>query len=65
SRRFDPSHPVFLAIFVFLSTMIFDLLIGKPWLGEALIMVFLSIAIRPILKYYSQTFDRETIRLRV
>ncbi len=64
SRRFDPTHPVFLAVFVFLAAAIIDLVAHRPWLGEAIVLAILSLLLRPLLAYYRRDFDRETIKLK-
>lgn len=65
SRRFDPTHPVFLVIFVFLAATAANLVLGKPWLGESAILAILSFFLRPVLKHYSEGFDRGEIRLKI
>lgn len=63
SRRFNPTHPVFLAIFVFLAATVENLILQEPWLGEGLILVLLALLIRPVAKFYQESLDR-TLRLR-
>ncbi len=80
SRKFDPLHPVFLPIFVFRSTIIYQLLASpalsadRPageltvnylvWL-EALILALLALLVRPLIKYFSLGFERGGIRLKI
>ena len=65
SRKFDPSHPAFLAIFIFISVVLYNLMMQKPWLVEAVLLTGLSMLLRPVLRKYSADFDRDSIKLKV
>jgi rod shape-determining protein MreD len=65
SRRFDPAHPVFLSVFVFLVSVISNIVLGKPWLISGLVLAALSLLVRPLVKYYAGDFVRGEIKLKV
>lgn len=64
SRRFDLTHPLFLALFVFLASLVWNLIAKEPWLGEGLILAALSLLIRPIIKFYQEDITHERLRLK-
>lgn len=65
SRRFDPAHPVFLFIFVFLVLTIFNLFLKKPWLPEGVVLALLSLLTRPAIKFYQEELDRGKLKLKI
>jgi len=65
SRRFDPAHPVFLFIFVFLSSTTYNLIFKTPWLIEGVILGLLSLLTRPAIKFYQEEIDREKLKLKI
>lgn len=65
SRRFDVSHPIFLPVFVFICSGLTGFSRSGLWFKKALILALLAVLLRPLVKYYRQDFDRQTIRLKV
>lgn len=65
SRRFDPSHPVFFALFVFLASTIYNLIFKSPWLIEGIILALLSLLARPVVKFYQEEVGREKLKLKI
>ena len=65
SRRFDPSHPVFLSVFVLIVSIIINLILGRPWLVSSLVLAGLSLLVRPLVKYYSGDLSRGEIKLKI
>lgn len=65
SRCFDPAHPIFLSIFVFLSSTVFNLISKSPWLIEGIILAFLSLFARPAIKFYQGEVNREKLKLKL
>jgi rod shape-determining protein MreD len=65
SRRFDPTHPIFLPLFIFLASLIFNLILNEPWLGESIALAILAFLTRPLLKYYWPGFDRSQLKLKL
>jgi len=65
SRRFDPSHPAFLALFVFLSSTIYNLISKEPWLMEGVILALLSLLARPAIRFYQEELDRGKLKLKI
>jgi len=63
SRRFDPTHPAFLAVFVFLASVGFNLLSQKPWLKESLVLAGLVFLIGPLMKFYQAEKRSEKLKL--
>ena len=65
SRRFDSLHPLFLAVFIFAVSFLWNLISQEPWLIEGLVLVGLSLLARPITKYYQEGISREKLRLKL
>jgi len=65
SRRFDSIHPLFLAIFVFLASVLFNFVFGEPWLKEGLVLALLAYLAKPLVKNFSQGPGSDQIRLKI
>jgi rod shape-determining protein MreD len=65
SHRFDPTHPAFLATFVFLTSTTYSLISKRPWVVEGLILVALSFLARPLIRFYQEGISREKLKLKV
>jgi rod shape-determining protein MreD len=65
-RKFDPFHPVFLTIFVFLSSGFYSQLVFHffNW-REGLVLAGLALLIRPLVAYFFGSFDHQEIKLKV
>lgn len=65
-RKFDPFHPVFLTVFVFLSSNLYAKLVSNffNW-QEGLILVGLALLVRPLVVCSSNGFNRQEIKLKV
>lgn len=64
SRRFDPAHPAFLVIFVFVFSFAFDLVTSQSWYWlEGAALSLLALLFRPIISIW---FEKEKgIKLKV
>ncbi len=65
SRRFDPTHPLFLAAFLFLVSVAWNLLFKEAWLVDGLALAALSFLARPLVKFYHEDLSRDRLRLKV
>lgn len=65
SRRFDPTHPLFLAAFLFLISVAWNLLLREVWLVDGLALAALSFLARPLVKFYHEDISRDRLRLKV
>lgn len=67
SRRFSPSHPLFLTIFVFFSSVFYSLITNYPlvnWL-EGLVLAILALIFGFLGKFFLLEVDREKIKLKI
>jgi hypothetical protein len=66
ARRFNPTHPVFLPIFVFLSANLYSLIAYRfiNWF-EGLILAALALIFGFLGKYFLVEIDKEKIKLKV
>lgn len=63
-RRFDPAHPAFLAIFVFVSLFVFDLVTSQPWNWlEGAGLSLLALLFRPVISIWSE--KEKGIKLKI
>ena len=65
SRRFDATQPLFLAAYLFLVSVIWDLILKEAWLIESLILAALSFLARPLVRFYHEDISRDRLRLKV
>lgn len=65
-RKFDPLHPVFLPLVVFLSALGYSLVVNRffDWF-EGLILAILALFARLVVRQMATGFDRQGIRLKV
>jgi rod shape-determining protein MreD len=65
SRRFDPAHPVFLPLVVFLSSLVFNLALKEPWLTEGLVLALMALLARPLVRYYHEDVEKDQLKLKL
>lgn len=64
-RRFDSLHPVFLPVFVFLSSTIYELVFFHYWFWvESFILALLALGVRYLLVFLIGQVDRGQIKLQ-
>lgn len=64
SCRFDPAHPVFLALFVFLASVVYNLTSKHPWHWlEGAVLSLLALLFRPVISIWSE--KEKGIRLKI
>jgi len=64
-RRFDPFHPAFLPVFVFLVSSFLSLIFYRHWFWfESFVLALLALSLRYLLVFFIGWIDKERIRLR-
>jgi len=64
-RKFDALHPVFLPVFVFLTSSLYYLVATRHWFWLAsLVLTFLALGVRYLLVFLLGRIDRGQIKLR-
>ena len=64
-RRFDSLHPVFLPIFVFLSSTFYNMVFNRYWYWlESLILALLALGERYLLVFFIGRMDKGQIKLQ-
>lgn len=64
SRRFDPAHPAFLAVFVLLTSIIYNLISKEPWYWlEGVILFLLALLTRPAISLWQE--KEKGIKLKI